>query len=170
MTKDEVAALLNVSPRQVERLVKAGRLYVSAYERGTTRKVPAYDRAEVEALQADLAAPTHQAHPAGETAEARGVAIATRADNGDAGMSQLVAIMRAALEHSRERNHIAPVEMVSVADKLVLNLAEVAMLTGRSVANLRADCTTGKLKATKDEIARGWRVKRADLDRYVTKL
>ena len=68
------------------------------------------------------------------------------------------------------RRMVAAFEALSVGNKLVLSLKEVSQLTGRSVARLREDCESGRLKAKKNEIARGWRIKRDDLDAYVKKL
>ena len=78
ITKDEAASLLDKTPRAVERYAAAGRLSVT-YEKGKTRDVPMFDRAEVEALAESLRQPS---------TPVRGV-VATRGDNGDAGVSPL---------------------------------------------------------------------------------
>ncbi len=57
---------------------------------------------------------------------------------------------------------------VRLADKLTLSLSEAALLSGLSRGHLRDAIAAKKLKAR--IIGRGWRVKRADLDAYVTKL
>ena len=71
--------------------------------------------------------------------------------------------LTAALENSRRRNNLEPT-ISDLANKLVLNLREVLLLTGRCVAKLREDCESRRLKAKKNEITRGWRVKRDDLE------
>ncbi len=101
MTKDEVAELLEVSTRQVERFTSAGRLSVT-YERGTTRKVPVYVRSDVERLKGEIENTTH-ARPAIVPAESQQTGIATISDRGASQLSELVAILRDAAESSRRR-------------------------------------------------------------------
>ncbi len=55
-----------------------------------------------------------------------------------------------------------------LSEKLTLTLTEAALLSGLSRGHLRQAIEEKKLKAR--IIGRGWRVKRADLDAYVTKL
>jgi excisionase family DNA binding protein len=57
---------------------------------------------------------------------------------------------------------------VRLTDKLMLTLTEAALLSNLSRGHLRAAIGAGKLQA--QIIGRGWRVKRSDLDKYVTKL
>jgi excisionase family DNA binding protein len=57
---------------------------------------------------------------------------------------------------------------VAIADKLILTIAEVQMLTGLSKELLRDAITAGELKAK--VIGKGWRVKRSDLQEYIDKL
>ncbi len=102
MTKDEVAELLEVSTRQVERFTSAGRLSVT-YERGTTRKVPVYVRSDVERLKGEIENTTH-ACPAIVPAESQQTGIATISDKGASQLSELVAILRDAAESSRRRD------------------------------------------------------------------
>jgi excisionase family DNA binding protein len=55
-TKDEAAQFLGVSSRALERYTAAGRLSVG-YQRGKTRSVAVYERAELERLQSELQRP-----------------------------------------------------------------------------------------------------------------
>jgi excisionase family DNA binding protein len=57
---------------------------------------------------------------------------------------------------------------VPVADKLLLSLEECQTLTGLSRATLRSAIDDGALKAR--IIGRGFKIKRADLDKYISKL
>jgi excisionase family DNA binding protein len=166
MTKEEVAEVLGCSTRQVERYTAAGKLGVK-YEKGTTRKIPVYDRSQVEALKAELETPTFK--PSIERAQdAPQTAIATRSDIGASSLSELVAIISAATVEATRAQGLLP--SVPIADKLVLSLKEAALLSGISRDRLLEAIESKKLKASKDKIGRGWRVKRDDLDSYVKKL
>lgn len=59
---------------------------------------------------------------------------------------------------------------VPVPEKLMLSLKEASALAGISRDRLLAAIESGKLKASKDTIGRGWRVKRVNLELYVVKL
>jgi excisionase family DNA binding protein len=178
ITKDEAAALLDKTPRAVERYAAAGRLSVT-YAKGKTRDIPQYDRAEVEALAEELQKPS---------TPARGT-VATPGDNGDKGMSQAVAIRSHALERQpsaegmqtfalmvadalrgaqTHANGTGGAVSVSIADKLMLSIDEAAALAGLSANHVREAIKAGRLKAK--IVGRGWRVKRPDLDAYVKKL
>ncbi len=63
---------------------------------------------------------------------------------------------------------VAAKPALSVADKLTLSLTEAALLSGLSRSHLRAAIADKKLKGR--IIGRGFRVKRSDLEVYVTKL
>jgi len=165
MTKDEVAELLEVSTRQVERFTSAGRLSAT-YERGTTRKVPVYVRSEVERLKGEIENTTH-ARPAFVPAESQQTGIATISDRGASQLSELVAILRDAADSSRQRED-QPASITDLAHKLTLSLMEASQLSGLSRGHLRQAIGEKKLKAR--IIGRGWRVKREDLDAYVRKL
>ncbi len=65
-------------------------------------------------------------------------------------------------------NNAAPVETLSLSDKLTLSLSEASHLSGLSRGYLQQAIKAGKLKAK--ILGRGWRVKRNDLDNWVKKL
>ncbi len=165
MTKDEVAELLEVSTRQVERFTSAGRLSVT-YERGTTRKVPVYVRSDVERLKDEIENTTH-ARPAIVPSESQQTGIATISDRGASQLSELVAILRDAADSSRWRED-QPASITDLAHKLTLSLMEASQLSGLSRNHLRQAIEEKKLRAR--IIGRGWRVKREDLEVYVKKL
>ena len=85
-------------------------------------------------------------------------------------LSDLGERLIAALEALRPRQlPAAPAATLSdIAHKLMLTLPEAAALSNLSRNHLRQAIKTGTLKAQK--IGRGWRIKRADLDAYVSAL
>jgi excisionase family DNA binding protein len=85
-------------------------------------------------------------------------------------LSDLGERLIAALEALRPRQLPAKpaLSIADLAHKLMLTLAEAAALSNLSRNHLRQAIKTGALKAQK--IGRGWRIKRADLDAYVSAL
>ncbi len=164
ITKEEAARIIGAkSVRTVERYASRGMLSVT-YEKGTTRDVPMYDEAEVHALAERSKSPSTPMRPSIEPPEEIGAtAIATRSDNGDMRLSQAVAFL-AELEKARR---VEPT-ITDLAHKLTLSLVEAAQLAGLSRGHLRAAIEAKKLKAR--IIGRGWRVKREDLEAYISKL
>ncbi len=162
ITKEEAARILDATPRTVERLAKSNKLSVT-YEKGATRDVPVYDEDEVKALakQPRTAAQPAIAPPAPEPSQA----IATRNDNGDNRLSQAVAFL-IQREHQRMTEPVATIS--DLAHKLTLSLVEASLVSGLSRNHLRAAIEEKKLRAR--IIGRGFRVKRSDLEAYVTKL
>jgi excisionase family DNA binding protein len=57
---------------------------------------------------------------------------------------------------------------VRVSEKILLNLTDCRSLTGLSQATLKEAIKSKKLKAK--IIGRGWKVKRAELDRFINDL
>ena len=176
ISKEEAARILDKTPRAVERYTAAGRLSVT-YEKGKTRDVPVYERAEVERLAEESKQPT---------TPARG-AIATHNDNADVGVSQAVAFRSQALERADEAERMTKfVAMLSdaireaqaqgtgtesLADlsaKVLLTLKDAARLSSLSTAHLADALTTGKLKGKK--IGRGWKIAPDELRAYVAKV
>jgi excisionase family DNA binding protein len=80
-------------------------------------------------------------------------------------MSSQVESLASAAEALRSAADTPPPRL---SEKLTLSLMEAAQLSGLSRRILRQAIEEKKLKAR--IIGRGWRVKRADLDAYVTKL
>ncbi len=179
ITKTEAAALLDKTPRAVERYAASGRLSVT-YEKGKTRDTPVYDRAEVEALAEELRQPA---------TPARG-AIATRGDNNDGGVSQGVAIPPSqALQRAGSVEGVKAFALliadalrgaqtpgdaagravsVDLKDKLTLSFKEAARLSGVPESYLRIAYADGKLRGAK--IGRGVRVTPDDVRRFVEQM
>lgn len=168
MDKKAAAEFLGVSVRALERYVQQGRISVR-YEKGKTRPTANFDQAELEAFKAELNQPSYK--PAIESRQ-----IATeyqpQQDN--------------ALTHSGEISEFGEISAIEklagiiekllhrefpsvfIADKLLLTLPEVQVLTGLSREFLRDAISQGKLKA--QVIGKSWRIKRSDLDDYVADL
>jgi excisionase family DNA binding protein len=178
MNKKDAANYLGISPRTLEWHTKQGNVGVR-YVKGKTGDVADYDDGELRALKAKLdghraprAAVVREGHESSET-EPRSLArladlqpdqfaeMLARAYSAGVGevMQRLPALLPPA-------DGNAPA--VPLADKLTLNLTEAAQLSGLSRAHLRQAIGERKLKAR--IIGRGWRVKRSDLEAYVTKL
>jgi excisionase family DNA binding protein len=160
ITKTEAAALLDKTPRAVERYAASGRLSVT-YEKGKTRDIPQYDRAEVEALARELQKPS---------TPARGT-VATPGDNGDAGVSQVVAIRSQALERQTGAKGMA-IFVSAIKDalqgnhapKMLLSLTDAAEVSGLSASHLLDAIHDGRLDGRK--IGRGFKIRPADLQEY----
>ncbi|MDQ3817614.1 MAG: helix-turn-helix domain-containing protein [Acidobacteriota bacterium] len=165
MNKQEACAFLGVSERSLARYASQGKVQVT-YTKGTRGNVAVYDDQDLERLKEELAAPT-AIRPANEQAiPANSASLAKRPVAGVAEFfNQLQARDEAlfqALTSLPHRNQVA------IENKLTLNLAEGAQLSGLSKQHLRDAIKTGKLKAK--IIGRGWRMKRKDLETYIQKL
>jgi excisionase family DNA binding protein len=167
ITKEEAARILKAkNVRTVERYAARGRLSVT-YEKGTTRDVPVYDESEVRALAAELQKPSTPARPSFEPSASASQAIATRADNSDARLSQAVAFdFLAGLSAIAGTAKTLP--QVNVGEKVMLTLTDAAALSSLSENHLREAVKVGKLKGK--IIGRGYKIKRVDLDAYIKKL
>jgi hypothetical protein len=147
MNKKEVAEFLNVSTRIIEKYASEGRLGEVTYVRGKTGKQAEYGREAVETLKAILESP--------DTA----LAVAKTPD------ARLIVASLIEAMASREESSSASVR---VSEKLLLNLNDCRLLTGLSERNLRDAIKSGSLKAR--IIGRGWKVKKQELDNFVSNL
>jgi excisionase family DNA binding protein len=159
MNKKEAAERLSVSTRLVEKYAGEGRLGEVQYVRGKTGRQADYDEQAVERLKAELEAPASALVPA-VAAQSRETGLIAPQDR-----ERFIAALEAIASHEQTR---AGLIVVPVADKLVLSLIEAAQLSGLSRGHLREAIEAKKLKAR--IIGRGWKVKRADLEAYITKL
>ncbi len=161
MNKKEVAERLGVSTRLVERYSSDGRLGEITYVRGKTGKQADYEEAAVERLKAELEAPDKSVTALAANTRATGLVVASDADR-----ERFIT----AIEKIASQGQHGPAQGVPIPDKLVLSLKESAALAGIPRARLLQAIESGKLKASKDTIGRGWRVKRSDLDAYVRRI
>lgn len=147
MNKKEVAELLGVSTRIVEKYASEGRLGEVTYIRGKTGKQAEYTPEAVEKLKAILESP--------DTA-----LTAPRSSDARLFVAQLV---EAITNREEARN-----ASIRVSEKLLLNLNDCRSLTGLSDANLKDAIKSKNLKAK--IIGRGWKIKRQDLDEFINNL
>ena len=148
MTKKEVAEFLNVSTRLVERYASEGRLGTVQYIRGKTGKQADYNNESVKALKEILESPD--------------TAIIKGPTNHDARL--FIAQMIEQFSSTDKPRRAS----VQVSEKLLLTISECRLLTGLSEATLRDAVKDGTLKAKL--IGRGWKVKRSDLDQFISDL
>jgi excisionase family DNA binding protein len=162
VNKKEAAGILGVSIRLVEKYAAEGRLGNITYIRGKTGKQAEYNQDAVEKLKAALESPD--------------TALTTNSPDARLFAAQLVEAMA-----SREQAHVEAIRgllsgiseeprsaSVRVSEKILLNLTDCRLLTGLSDANLRDAIHSGKLVGRK--IGRGYKIKRADLDKFINKL
>jgi hypothetical protein len=147
MNKKQVAEFLSVSTRIVEKYASEGRLGEVIYVRGKTGKQAEYNREAVENLKTILESP--------DTA-----LTATKSPDARLIVASLVEAIA-----SREESRSASVR---VSEKLLLNLNDCKLLTGLSEQNLRDAIKSDRLKAK--IIGRGWKIKKQDLDDFVSNL
>lgn len=164
MNKNEAAQYLGVSTRALERYAASGKL-AARYERGKTGQVLAFDQSELARFKAELEAPQEKPRQEPTTALARLDGI-TRGASQSAAIEVLARLVEAAQASptSPDRRALS----VPVEAKLLLTLAEAQALTGLSRGVLRAAIETGELKARL--IGRAFRIKRAELEKFVGKL
>lgn len=151
MNKKQVAEELGVSSRSVENYVKRGKLSVR-YEKGATSDVAVFDPFEVRRLKAELQSRTAlvpqvtRESPEGEARKPENTALALRA-------------------LPSEPSSLPPSELTS---KLLLTLAEAALLTGLGRTTLNRARREGKLKAV--HIGGSYRFRPDDLRRFIEEL
>lgn len=145
----------------VERYSSEGRLGEITYVRGRTGKQADYDAAAVDRLKAELEAPDKPVTALATNTRETGLVVASEADR-----ERFIT----ALETIAAQGKPSPARAVPISDKLMLSLKEASALAGISRDRLLAATESGKLKASKDTIGRGWRIKRVDVELYVMKL
>ncbi len=171
MNKTEAAEYLGVGVRALERYTAQERIAVR-YVKGKTRPTLDYDAAELERFKAELTAPVEKpAAQRPEEASPNSANTALAALGGNRGGAlvlpvQVVELIRSTVEFDRTLRSVPDATQAAV--KLLLTLAEVQVLTGLSRNTLRAAIDGGALPA--QQIGRAWRIKRADLERYINEL
>jgi excisionase family DNA binding protein len=168
MNKEDAASELGISVRTLQRYMSAHRLAFTM-KRTKTGEVADFAPAEVERFRRELA---------GElTASVSHGAVASEPVSPEAGESTaLVPVGRSsdagellALIYQAARSNAKPTPAsVPIESKPLLTIAEAHALTGLSDGHLREAIHAGRLKGK--IIGRGYRIKRADLDKYIGKL
>jgi len=180
LTKEQAAKRLKISVRSLQRAASAGRVK-PVYHRGASGKMETFfDSDDVYRYKEELAQVVEpERKPAivdAPTGDSRALSQ-IGAGSYVADLHDLLERLVAAQERQLPPDTPAPVSdshtlsqnaPVSVADKIILTLAEASALTNLSRNHLRQAIEEKILKAR--IIGRGWRVKREELDAYVKKL
>lgn len=182
MNKKEAAAYLGISTRQLENYARQGRLSVRK-EKGRTGDIAIYDDEELSRLKTELDAKrgviqaavvreetnAEAGTGAGATPESRaivrGPASGLPQISPHEFIDQLAAAILARQAEQKERHEPTINEL---AAKPLLTRAEAQRYTGLSRELLREAVTSGKVKEIL--LGRSYRMKRAELDRYVAAL
>ena len=182
MNKREAAEFLKVSEKTIERYKSAGKLSARLIrvtgDDGKTRQVLDFKEAELERLKGELsgekvfpivtdghAQTKTQTDTDGQTQLDR-----LNPDNIESlsvGQTQTVRLISAIFERI-ESGFRRQMEASDRAQKLMLTIVEAAALSGLPKSFIRQSVKDGKLKAV--VISRTYRIKRQDLDIFVTDL
>jgi excisionase family DNA binding protein len=152
MNKEEAAEALGISVRSLQRIVQSEKISVT-YKRGESGKQEAiFNADEIETFkqQRDVESVKPAAATTNDTALARNDA------------NQFLQVLRQAITPETKAAG------VPIADKPLLKLDEAATLTGLSRDTLRAAIDTKELNGKL--IGKAFRIKRADLDKYIKNL
>jgi excisionase family DNA binding protein len=156
MNKAEACELLQISDRSLARYAAQGKVAVT-YHKGRRGNVAEYDDDDVRALKVELSGPVGVRKPTIE-----------RLPNPDNTSLQSVSDFGNILQAISARMTPEQRPQVEVADKLLLTLKEASALSNLSNDYLRQAIKNNKLKAA--IIGRGWKIKRAELERFIAKL
>lgn len=182
MTKAEAALYMGISERSLERYTKDNKIGVR-YERGKTKPVPVYDQGELDRFKEKLEKPVYK--PAVEK-------MPPNFDNGAMRAAESGAIQLARPEeflqmiegviHATAREVAAwittgtdkgdskrQVPETPLKDRAFLSIEESAAYLGISTGSVERAIKSQTLTVHR-ELARGRRIKRADLDTWVEKL
>ena len=167
MNKKEAAEVLGVSPKTIERFVAQGKLKAVKVS-GRTGLESSFDPAKVEALRVERATPI-EALAQVETSQDRQPETVSQSE-AIAMIAHAMQTISSRLDETRQLR-AGNVEAETIADLshlLTLDLKQAARLSGLSRSMLLDAIHNNKLKAQK--LGRGWRIKRADLDKYIAGL
>jgi excisionase family DNA binding protein len=190
MNKKETAEYLGLSEKTVERYKASGKL--SARLRrvvggdGKTRKVLDFEQTDVERLRCELSGDIVYPNLTGgqpQTNARTDTDIQTGTDRERPTHTDLSRIGQTPTDTSIQTQTTNPLEIIfasfenvieknlevlRASGKLLLDLKDCRLLTGLSDANLRAAIHSGNLAGQK--IGRGYKVKRAELDKFINNL
>lgn len=167
MNKQEAAEFLGIGVRSLERYMSQNRIaYIR--QRGKTGEVVVFEKLELERFKAELHEPTHQGAieqvRQGSSSNSSQMVTSSQimAEVGES-LLNISDGIDALLEAVKELAYRTPVET-----KPLLTLAEARQLSGLSRQYLIQAIKQNQLKG--QMIGKAWRVKRKDLDRFVSKL
>jgi excisionase family DNA binding protein len=164
MYKEEVATLLGVSVRAIERYTQDGKLTASYEMRAKGGRKAFYDPEEVQKLKAAMETtkiiePSKVRHPdmgiGDMISEQQSQALIVRSDRFLDKFDQLAS----------DVTKLVSKQNVGIGEKLTLSLVEASQLAGLSKGYLKKAIDGGELKAAKR--GKGWNIKRTDLEEWV---
>jgi excisionase family DNA binding protein len=167
MNKAEAAEFLEIGVRSLERYMSQGRIAYTR-QRGKTGEVVVFNKLELEHFKEELHQATHQG------------AIEQSRQESPLNSSQLVTSSQIMAEVGESLLNISEgidallvvvkelAVKIPVETKPLLTLAEAQQLSGLSRRYLLQAIKENRLKGQK--IGKAWRVKRRDLERFVSKL
>lgn len=161
MNKQEAAQYLGCSVRAIERYVQQGKISCR-YEKGKTNKVAVFDEVELDRFKKELEQPLIKPsfdEPRQMSPEAQSTLAIFSDERGEVGeVDRLSSIIELLLKG----------QSVRVADKLLLTISEAQELTGLSREYLKQAIASGDLSSKK--IGKAWRIKRIDLEIFISNL
>ena len=160
--KAEAAEYLNVSTRAIERYTAKG-LLNPEHSSKSDRSKALYSVEELDKVKAQMEQQAAAKESGALTVIPRGVVEKTPKP------SQAITQVNSSLQTLADAFSSLKAPAVPIADKLSLTLAEASKLSGYSEDFLSKAIHDGTLKAAKGR-TRGWNIKRADLDAFVSKL
>jgi excisionase family DNA binding protein len=174
MNKEEAAAFLGCSVRQLERHVKENKIGVR-YEKGRTRPTPVYDEEELRRFKEEQERPVYK--PAVQrVSEQRVEGMATQGDNNDGSLSllpqpaQMEALSKLfEMMNGQRPEPEKPRPSVPIETKMMLSVQEAGALSGLGTGAIEAAIKAGELGALRGKW-RGRRVRRKELEKWVSKL
>lgn len=164
-SKREVAKQLDTSTRTIERWsTNAG--ITPEYRKGAHGMEARYTQEQIERLKEEKERAGQLAPPTMARVNSQETTISL--------LERFTQAMEALNARLGERKQLAPgekapeIEAVRLSELLMLDLRQAAQLSGLSRSHLIKAIHSNALKAQK--LGRGWKIKRADLDRYVKEL
>jgi len=150
LNKRQAADAIGVSPKQIERLARAGDLQQAMWKRPSGgQPIVVYAPDDVDKLARARQPTPFVMAPADAGKNGSGIALAARAN----GSALLQSILETVQTASQTRS--------TLSQALFLTIPEAAQYTGLTQAFIRRQCQSGALLAIKDG---GWKIHRARLD------
>jgi excisionase family DNA binding protein len=176
LSKKEAADYLGISIRTLQRYMTANKISYKM-QRSKFGDEATFDEAELDRFKKENLADVVRPAIVSPLAEGRvSEALARRGSPSDSqGLiplpPQIVMLLERIIARMEPPSKHSPVLPISeLAHKLVLKKAEAAALAGVPEGRLKLAIDAGALKASKDTLGRGWRIKRSDLDAWIAGL
>jgi len=180
MNKKDAAAYLGISTRQLENYARQGRLSVRK-ERGRTGDIAIYDDDELSQLKSELDAKRGliqgavvrepaASGAASATSESSAMVRASASEISQLAPHEFIDQLAAAIlaRQAEQKKQRQEPTINELAAKPLLTRAEAQRYTGLSRELLHEAVTSGKVKEVK--LGRAYRMKKAELDKYIKSL